>query len=110
MKITFVKKILASGEPCQKCEDVEQRLQKTGQLDRIDATLIADERDDQSAGMLLAKELGVDRAPFFIVDNDKERKVYTVYFKFAKEVLGRQTSKVDQGKEILNDNPDLDYI
>ena len=72
MKITFVKKILASGEPCQKCEDVEQRLQKTGQLDRIDATLIADERDDQSAGMLLAKELGVERAPFFIVDNDKD--------------------------------------
>ena len=110
MKITFVKKILASGRSCPKCEDVEQRLKKTGHLDRIDETLIADERDGHSAGMLLAKELGVERAPFFVVENDNERKVYTVYFKFAKEVLGKQTSKVDQGKEILNDNPDLDYI
>ena len=110
MKITLVKKILASGQPCPKCEDVEKRLKKTGHLDRIDETLIADERDGHSAGMLLAKELGVERAPFFVVENDNERKVYTVYFKFAKEVLGKQTSKVDQGKEILNDNPDLDYI
>lgn len=110
MKITLVKKILASGQPCPKCEDVEKRLKKTGHFDRIDETLIADERDGHSAGMLLAKELGVERAPFFVVENDNERKVYTVYFKFAKEVLGKQTSKVDQGKEILNDNPDLDYI
>ncbi|HAK53351.1 MAG TPA: hypothetical protein DCM54_15830 [Gammaproteobacteria bacterium] len=110
MKITFVKKILASGEPCPKCEDVEQRLQKTDQLSMIDETLIADERDDQSAGMVLAKKLGVERAPFFAVEDNDETKVYTVYFKFAKEILGKQTSKVDQGKEILNDNPDLDYI
>ncbi len=110
MKITFVKKILASGEPCPKCADVEQRLTKTGQLARIDETIIADERDPSSPGMVLADELGVKRAPFFVVDDDGERKVYTVYFKFAKEVLASQTTGTEQAKEILNDNPDLDFI
>ena len=95
MKITFVKKILASGEPCPKCADVEQRLTKTGQLARIDETIIADERDPSSPGMVLADELGVKRAPFFVVDDDGERKVYTVYFKFAKEVLAEERRPAD---------------
>ena len=111
MHITFVKKILASGEPCQKCNDVARRLEESGQIARIDETLIADERDPDSAGMLLARELGVERAPFFVVDHGEGQKdVYTVYFKFAKEILGKESSKSEQGKEILNDNPDLDFI
>ena len=111
MHITFVKKILANGEACQKCHDVEQRLETSGQMAAIDETLIADERDPQSAGMLLAAEVKAERAPFFVVDTDEgERKVYTVYFKFAKEILGKRQSKKDEGKEILNDNPDLDFI
>ncbi len=111
MHIIFVKKILANGEPCQKCADIEQRLIKAGQIDRINETLIADERDPDSPGVLLAGELGVDRAPFFVVDNGTgHREVYTVYFKFAKEVLGRESTKAEQGAEILNDNPDLDFI
>ncbi|MEO2178215.1 MAG: hypothetical protein ABGY96_29550 [bacterium] len=109
--ITFVKKILATGEPCQKCNDVAQRLEQSGQLARIDETLIADERDPNSPGMLLARELDVDRAPFFVVDSGNgQKEVYTVYFKFAKEVLGKETSTLNQGREILNDNPDLDFI
>jgi hypothetical protein len=111
MHITFVKKILASGEPCQKCLDVEQRLNKTGQMAQIDEILIADERDTNSPGMLLATELNVPRAPFFVVDrNDADKQIYTVYFKFAKEVFGQSGKKADEAKEILNDNPDLDYI
>ncbi len=111
MHITFVKKILANGEPCQKCADVEKQLVKSGNMGRISETLIADERDPDSAGMVLAKELEVQRAPFFVVDYENgEEKVYTVYFKFAKEVLGKESSSVDKGKETLNDNPDLDFI
>lgn len=110
MKITFVKKILASGEPCPKCADVEQRLKATGQIEKIDETIVADERDPESPGMVLAKELDVNRAPFFVVEQDGEAKVYTVYFKFAKEILGKKASVAEQGKEILNDNPDLDFI
>jgi hypothetical protein len=111
MHITFVKKTLANGSPCQKCKDVEQRLNDTGQMSKIDEVIIADERDPDSAGMLLAAEVKAERAPFFVVDTDEgERKVYTVYFKFAKEVLGKSQSKKDEAKEILNDNPDLDFI
>jgi len=43
MTITFVKKILANGEPCQKCADVQRRLDETGQMAQIDHTIIADE-------------------------------------------------------------------
>ena len=111
MHITFVKKILASGEPCPKCADVEARLNASGQMASIDRTIVADERDPGSEGMQLAAKLDVKRAPFFVVDEEgKAPVVYTVYFKFAREVLGGKTSKIDEAKEILNDNPDLDFI
>jgi len=89
MHITFVKKILASGEPCQKCKDVEQRLIASDHMHKIDEILVADERDIESAGMKLAAAVKATRAPFFVVDTEDERKVYTVYFKFAKEVLDK---------------------
>ena len=80
-------------------------------MDRIDQVLIADERDPASPGMQLAQELGVNRAPFFVVEEDGERKVWTVYFKFAKEVLqGSEGRSSDAARDILDDNPDLDYI
>ncbi len=111
MKITLVKKILADGSPCRKCGDVLKRLEDSGYMDRIDEVLVADERDPTSAGMLLASELCVDRAPFFVVEHEDGRKtVYTVYFKFAKEVLEQKTEEKDELKEILENNPDLDFL
>ncbi|MFT4799995.1 MAG: hypothetical protein ACJAYE_001266 [Candidatus Azotimanducaceae bacterium] len=96
MHITFVKKILANGEPCQKCHDVEQRLIAAGHMAKIDEILVADERNLDSAGLKLAAEVNVTRAPFFVVDTGGERQVYTVYFKFAKEVLDGVQPKQDQ--------------
>lgn len=88
MKITLVKKILADGSPCAKCRDVQQKLEENDQMRFIDQTLIADVRDEQSQGMQIAKQFGVDRAPFFLVEQDgQEPQVYTVYFKLVKEVL-----------------------
>ncbi len=111
MKITFVKKILADGSPCKKCGDVIARLEESGQMKYIDTTLVADERDPVSAGMLLAAEHSVDRAPFFMVENDDGSvKVYTVYFKFVKEVLDQKTEEKEELKEILDQNPDLDFL
>jgi hypothetical protein len=111
MKITFVKKVLADGSPCKKCGDVIQKLEESGQMAHIDNILIADERDAQSPGMLLSAKLEVNRAPFFVVEEeDKEPVVYTVYFKFVKEVLDQKTSEEDELKEIMNDNPDLDFL
>jgi hypothetical protein len=110
MKITMVKKIFADGSPCKKCGEIEEKMRAAGQLERIDHTVIADESNDQSEGMLLATEHAVDRAPFFIVERDGEpAKIYTVYFKFVKEVLNAKTSEEDEIAEIMND-VDLDFL
>lgn len=110
MKITFVKKIKADGSPCAKCNDVQEKLEKENQLQFINDTLIADERDPQSAGMLLASELGVERAPFFVIEKDNgEKTVYTVYLKFVKEILNQKQDEAAIDKEIM-DNNDLDFI
>lgn len=112
MKITLVKKILADGSPCNKCADVIAKLEDNDQMKYIDDVLIADERDPQSAGMKLAATYEVNRAPFFVVEQEGQGtpKIYTVYFKFVKEVLDQKTSEADEIQEIMNDNPDLDFI
>lgn len=94
MKITLVKKILADGSPCAKCHDVQQKLDEKDQMRFIDETLIADVRDEQSPGMQVAQKYQVERAPFFVVEEEgKEAEIFTVYFKFAKEVLPRVKKK-----------------
>ncbi len=108
MHITFVKKIMADGSPCRKCAEVEQRMIQAGQMARINETVIADERDAQSPGMLLAAKFNVSRAPFFIVrSDDGAERVYTVYFKFAKEVLKQAVSEHEENRELLDQEPDL---
>ncbi len=111
MKITLVKKIKADGSECRKCVEVSQRLEDAGLMSRIDEVVIADERDASSPGMQLAARLQVERAPFFIVTGDDgEERVYTVYLRFLREVLQSGVSAVDEAAEILDQNPDLDYI
>ena len=111
MKITFVKKILKDGSPCAKCADVSDLLEKNKQMDSINETLIADERDPQSAGMILATKYKVERAPFFVVEQDNGQvDIYTVYYKFAKEVLAQTGNEKDENQELLRNNSDLDFL
>jgi hypothetical protein len=111
MHITMVKKILADGSPCRKCREVESRLIDGGHIDRIDSIVVADERDADSAGMQLAAIHGVKLAPFFIVKRDDgSETVYTVYFKFLNEVLNARASEAEEIADIMDNNPDLDYI
>lgn len=107
--ITFVKKILATGEPCGKCRDVEERLTAGGHWPSIDRVVVADERDPNSEGMRLAVELDVERAPFFVVQTATKTVTYTVFLKFVKEVLGA-ASETDQAQLLLAENPGLDLI
>ena len=73
--------------------------------------LIADERDDQSPGMLLATKHGVNLAPFFVVEDDEETRIYTVYFKFVKEEFeSDQRASGQDAEDTLRANPDLDYV
>lgn len=110
MNITFVKKIKADGSPCRKCAEVQTRLENEGYMDKISRTVIADERDESSEGMQLAKQYKIDRAPFFIVENEgNEPLIYTVYFKFVNEILSGKTTEGDAAKDILDSN-DLDFI
>lgn len=111
MKISFVKKITTDGNPCKKCAEVHARLEKDGLLDRIDEIIIADERDPKSAGMQLAAQYIVARAPFFIVEQPGvDPIIYTIYFQFVNEVLNRQTSEQEAAKDLLDANPDLDFL
>lgn len=111
MKITLVKKIKLDGSPCKKCEDVQQKMEAADQMSAIDEVLLADERDASSPGMVLARRYNVDQAPFFVVEREGfAPEIYTVYFKFVKEILNQKTREEDELKEILNDNPDLDFL
>lgn len=111
MKITLVKKILADGSPCRKCGEVLARMESADQMKYVNEVLVADERDPLSPGMLLAAQHRVDRAPFFVVEHDDGRiAIYTVYFKFVKEVLDQKSDEKDELKEILDNNPDLDFL
>ncbi|MFT7300330.1 MAG: hypothetical protein ACI89Z_000786 [Porticoccus sp.] len=111
MKITLVKKIKLDGSLCKKCEEVQQKLEATGQISLIDQVLIADERDHLSPGMEIASLFNVERAPFFLVEREGEApEIHTIYFKFVKEVLNQKILEEDELKEILNDNPNLDFL
>ena len=90
MKITFVKKILADGSPCKKCNEVMSKMEEANQMRFIDAVEIAEEADPNSRGMQLAVEHDVNRAPFFLVEDESGNvEVFTVYFKLVKEVLNK---------------------
>lgn len=87
MHITFVKKILDSGELCKKCLEVSERLESEGLLDLINYIAIADERDAKSEGVRLAKQYNVARAPFFLVEQNGKIHVFDIYFTFRKFML-----------------------
>ncbi|WP_461521802.1 hypothetical protein [Porticoccus sp.] len=111
MRITLVKKIKLNGSLCKKCDEVQQTMEQAGQMALIDEVLIADERDPASPGMELASLYQVERAPFFLVEREGQApEIHTVYFKFVKDVLNQKTREEDELKEILNDNPDLDFL
>lgn len=110
MHISMVKKIKADGSPCRKCAEVEKRLEDAGLAHRIDRIIIADERDPASEGMQLATQYQIERAPFFIVEETgKDPRIFTIYMKFLKEVLGADSTNEDAARDIMDANPDI-YI
>ncbi len=86
-RVTMIKKRLKNGEPCQKCAQAEEMLRRRDLWEQIDDVVWADERDDTSPGMQLAKKYDVAVAPFFIVESGAETTVYPNVIKVAKEVL-----------------------
>lgn len=88
MRITMVKKRLASGEPCKKCVQTEEMLNARGLWHRIDEVVWAVENEPHSPGMRMSERLGVDLAPFFVVtEDDGTETVYKSVLKLVKERL-----------------------
>jgi phosphoadenosine phosphosulfate reductase len=88
MRVTMVKKRLASGEPCRKCAQAEDLLKSRGLWSRVDEVVWADETQPSSAGMQLAARYGVELAPFFLVHEDGgQTTVYESVLKLVSERL-----------------------
>ncbi|HEX2882308.1 MAG TPA: phosphoadenylyl-sulfate reductase [Polyangiaceae bacterium] len=86
MHVTMVKKVLASGAPCQKCAQAEELLKARGLWEKIDEVVWAVESDPTSKGMLLANEHQVTLAPFFIMKGDRGEQVFTSTLKLVNEL------------------------
>jgi len=110
-RTTLVKKITADGQPCRKCVDVLDRLERDGLMDAIDRVVVADERDPDGEGFRLAARLGVSRAPFFVVECPQGgERVFTVYFQFRKAMLRDEPCDREPLAGMFGGQPDLDFV
>ena len=64
----MVKKRLADGSECRKCQEATEFLRSRGLWDAVDEVVWYDERDPDSPGARLARQHGMTRAPFFIIE------------------------------------------
>jgi hypothetical protein len=104
MHITMVKKRLRDGRECRKCAQATEQLQSRGLWERIDEVVEADEGDEDSAGAQLAKRVGVDTAPFFIVRDETGEQVYTSVMRLIRDRLGAAVSDQDRAAAIDPDD------
>ena len=110
MKITFVKQRFKDGGFCSKCDDVQAKLEQSDLLQYIDETLVIEEEDPSSEGLQWVRDYKIPTVPFFVVENDaKEPQIYTVYFKFVKEVLDPIIGTDSTLKSLLEGDTDADF-
>jgi hypothetical protein len=104
MHITMVKKRLADGSECRKCQDATTVLQSRGLWSRIDEIVWANEGDPNSLGMQLSAHFRVDQAPFFIVRDGTREDVYVSVLQLASERFAEKVSAQQQASAIdVND-------
>ena len=104
MHITMVKKRLADGTECRKCQEAAAHLQSRGLLARIDEVVWAQEDDANSPGMVLGKRLGVERAPFFVVRDERGEAVYVSVLQLVRERFDRAITVAEQAQAIDPDD------
>jgi len=104
MHITMVKKRLADGTECRKCQEATAHLQSRGLLSRIDEIVWAHEDDANSPGMVLGKRLGVERAPFFVVRDERGEAVYVSVLQLVRERFDRAVTAAEQAQAIDPDD------
>ena len=104
MHITMVKKRLLDGSECRKCQEATAHLQSRGLWERIDEIAWADERDAASAGQQLAQQYGVDRAPFFIVRDERGDAIYVSVLQLVKDRFDVAVTAAQQAQAIDADD------
>lgn len=100
MRVTMVKKRLVDGSECRKCVEATEHLQSRGLWDRVDEIVWARENEPDSPGMVLGAALGVERAPFFIVDDGGRQRVYTSVLQLVREQWGQRVTTQEQAAAI----------
>lgn len=110
MNITLITKLKRDGQLCAKSAHVTNDLKSRQLLSRIDQTVVADERDPMSEGYRLAAQYQVDAAPFFLVNDGQQVIVYQAYYKFLQEALNQKVDEALAAVEMMQQNPDLDFI
>lgn len=105
MHVTMVKKTLRDGSDCRKCAEATEHLRSRGLLDRIDDVVWAMEDDPASPGMVLGARLGVERAPFFVVRDDRgDERVYTSVLQLVRDVFGERVGSLEQARTVDPDD------
>jgi len=104
MHVTMVKKKLADGSDCRKCGEVTAYLETHGFWDRIDDVVWAHENDPESPGMVLGARLGVERAPFFVVRDERGETVYTSVLQLIQERFGREVTAAERARDVDPDD------
>jgi hypothetical protein len=100
----MVKKKLADGSDCRKCAEVTEFLESRGLWGRIDEVVWAREGDPESPGMVLGRRLGVERAPFFVVRDERGEKVYTSVLRLVEDRLGHTLTTTEQAGTVDPDD------
>ena len=54
--------------------------------------------------MVLGKRLGVERAPFFVVRDEKGEKVYTSVLQLVRERFGQSVTSLEQAGDVDPDD------
>lgn len=104
MHITMVKKRLADGSECRKCGEAMAHLQSRGLWHRIDDVIWAVENDPASPGMVLGQRLGIERAPFFVVRDERGEAVYGSVLQLIKERFDAAVTTAQQAQAIDADD------
>lgn len=103
MHITMIKKRLADGTECRKCQEATSLLRTRGFWDRIDEIVWAEESDPTSPGMLESERVGAERAPFFVVRDESGESVYGSVLQLISHRFAGPASTSEQARAI---NPD----
>jgi hypothetical protein len=102
--VVMVKKRLADGSDCRKCAEVTEFLRARGLWERVDEVVWAVEGDPESPGEVLGSRLGVGRAPFFVVRDERGEAVYTSVLQLVQERLGGAVSTLERARDVDPDD------